>query len=295
MRNLILVLLLTGFLAAPVLAQEVEVGVYVLNLGRFDVGTGAFTADFYLSMVCSDDCTAVDFEFMNGRASSVDRIIDNEEEKFYRIQAQLTSPVDLREFPFDKQRMQIIIEDKSQTIDELVFVADEDLSGIDESITFTGWRLSGWNAEELEHEYGIYDETFSQYVFSIDIERIKWNSFLKTFLPVMFITLVVLFSFLIDPDKIAVRLGTAGSSLVAAVMFHVSITNQIPPVGYLTFADKFMVLTYFVLLMAFIINIALLDFQQLKKEKLVDRIHRRTKYTVFVVVPLLYLVLFLLG
>ena len=75
-------------------------------------------------------------------------------------------------------------------------------------------------------------------------------------------------------------------------MFHVSISNQIPPVGYLTLADKFMLLTYFILGASFLINILLLEFQERKKTELVEKIHRATEYSVFILVPILYLILF---
>jgi len=284
-----LLLLLVPFVTAQ---EEVQVGLYVLNLGKFDIATGSFTADFYLSLKCETKCSPENFEFMNGRASTVEKIIDEPNEKFYRIQANLNSPIDLKGFPFDAQKMQIILEDKEKTSEDLIYVTNLEESGIDESIVFTGWNIDGWNASVQEHDYSIYNETFSQYVFTIDISRIVLSAFMKTFLPVIFILLVTLFSFLIDPDKISTRLAMAGSSLVASVMFHVSISNQIPPVGYLTFADKFMVLSYLVLLSTFIINVVMLELQEQKKTDLVDRIHRRTEYTVFFVVPLLYIALF---
>lgn len=287
-------LLLVAPLGVPgVVAQDVSVGLYVLNLGRFDVGTGTFTADFYLSMTCEENCSPENFEFMNGRATSVDKIIDEPNEKFYRIQATLNSPVNLKRFPFDSQRMQIILEDKKNTIDSLAYVPVPSQSGIDDSIAFTGWSIDGWEATVTEHHYPAYDETFSQYHFTIDISKIPLNSFVKTLLPVIFMMLVVLSSFIIDPDKVAQRLTMVGSSLVASVMFHVSITNQIPPVGYLTFADKFMVLTYFLLLVSFVINIMLLEFQEQKKTALVEKIHRSTEYSMFVIVPVAYVLLFI--
>ena len=294
MRKLLILLL--AMILLPVAfaeASDVNVGVYVLNLGKFDVATGAFTTDFYLSLKC-DGCDIGDFEFMNGRAGSVDKIIDDNDEKFYRIQANLNSPVDLKRFPFDTQEMQIIIEDKSKTTDELIYVADNVLSGVDDSIAFSGWNMEGWKADVREHEYNVYDETYSQYLFTIPISRIALNSFMKTFLPVFFILLVVLFSFILDPDKITTRLGMAGSGLVASVMFHISISNQIPPVGYLTFADKFMVLTYAILLSTFIINVYMIEMQERKQAEIVERIHRKTEYIVFIVVPALYLLLFLI-
>ena len=275
--------------------SEVQVGLYLLNLGKFDIATGSFTADFYLDFQCEEKCPPFDFEFMNGRASSMEKIIDEDNEKFYRIQANLNSPVNLRSFPFDRQEMQIIIEDKKSTRDTLIYVPNNEETGIDESITFTGWSLGQWTAEEREHDYIVYDESYSQYVLTIPIERIKINSILKTFLPVIFILLVMLTGFFLDTDKILTRLTMAGSALVACVMFHISISNQIPPVGYLTFADKFMVLTYLIVLLSFGLNVIMLKLQDFKKKELVDKIHRYTEYSMFIIVAILYALLFAFG
>ena len=171
--SIVMVLLL----ALPLVsAQDVGVGLYVLNLGKFDVATGSFTVDFYLDFKCESNCSP-EFEFLNGRAASVDKIIDTENEKFYRIQANLNSPVNLMGFPFDKQKMQISLEDKRKQVDEINFVPLEDESGMDESIAFTGWNIDGVEIESKEHNYDIYDETYSQYVYTVNISRIGINSF----------------------------------------------------------------------------------------------------------------------
>jgi len=274
--------------------KEIRIGLYLLNLGRFDIATGSFTADFYLSMKCDNVCPMQDFEFMNGRASSLEKIIDKPNEKFYRIQANLVSPIDLKKFPFDRQKMEIIIEDKKKTIDELQYVPDLEETGFDKSIAFVGWNMEKWNVSTREHTYDIYDEVYSQYVFEIPISRIKINSIFKTFLPITFIILVMLSSFVLDPDKITTRLAMVGSALVASVMFHVSLANQLPPTGYLTFIDKFMVLSYFVILLSFIFNVFLLELHEKKKDELVKKLHRATEFTMFIMIPLLYVLLFVL-
>jgi len=140
MRKIILLSLLFLLLLPLVQAQDVGVSLYLLNLGKFDISSGSFTADFYLEFKCLQECHPENFEFMNGRATSIDKIIDEPKEKFYRIQANLNSPVDLRSFPFDQQKMQIIIEDKEKTYEEQRYIPLQKESGIDESIAFTGWK-----------------------------------------------------------------------------------------------------------------------------------------------------------
>jgi hypothetical protein len=273
--------------------KQVQVGLYILNLGKFDVATGTFTADFYLNLKCDSNCSVDRFEFMNGRAATTDKIIDTPNEKFYRIQANLNNPVDLKNFPFDSQKIQIILEDKDQSDSKLQYVPIKDQSGIDKAVSLIGWNLNGWSVEEKKHEYSLYGETYSQYVFTMDIARLPVNSFIKTILPVLFIVIVILSSFVLDTDKINTRLTMAGSSLVASVMFHVSINNQIPPVGYLTFGDKFMILTYIILVISFITNIVLIELIERKKTELAEKIHRMTEFSVLIIFPLMYVLLFL--
>ncbi len=302
-KLLILLFILITFFSVSVFAQEeandsnvspekVTLGIYVLNLGKFDIATGSFTVDFYLSMKCQTECSIADLEFSNGRSTTIDMIIDEPNEKFYRIQANLNSPVALYKFPFDNQELSIILEDKTRTIESITYVPSHDETGIDPSIVFAGWNIDGWLVQTNEHYYSVYDETYSQYVYTISISRITLSSFLKTFLPVFFILIVVLCTYIIDPDKVAQRITMVSSGLVAAVMFHVSINNQIPAVGYLTFADKFMILTYFVILLSFIIAIALLELQEQKKTALVEKLHKTTEYLMFILVPLMYVLLF---
>lgn len=189
--------------------------------------------------------------------------------------------------------MQIILEDKRNTIDILNYFPLYEETGIDPSISFTGWHIQNVTVEIKEHYYSVYNETYSQYILTIPINRIAFNSFLKTFLPVMFIIVVMLSSFILDPDKITTRLSMVGSALIASVMFHVSLSNQIPPVGYLTFADRFMILTYFVILVSFALNVMMLELIERKNEALVKRVHSRTEYTMFIAIPLIYIALFI--
>ncbi|MFZ5955493.1 MAG: hypothetical protein ACOYT4_03630 [Nanoarchaeota archaeon] len=273
--------------------NKINVGIYILNLGKYDISTGSFIADFYLDLKCDNVCPEQDFEFMNGRAITLDKEIDEPNEKFYRIQAELNSPVNLKKFPFDNQKLEIILEDKTNTIEELQYVPNLEESGIDPSVTFIGWNIKNLTAESHKHYYPVYDETYSQYVLTVPISRLITSSIFKSFLPITFIILVMLSSFILGPHELTTRLAMVGSALVASVMFHVSLAGQIPPVGYLTFIDKFMVVTYFVVLMSFVFDVYLLELQEKKKIELVQKLHSYAKLTMFIIVPILYLILFL--
>jgi hypothetical protein len=286
--------LLLGFLGAaePV---KVYVGVYVLNLGKFELATGAYTVDFYLSLRSQEPVEMGDFEFMNGRAATVDKLIDTPTEKFYRIQANLSQNLDLRRYPFDEHLLTIEIEDKRRTVDELVYVVDEQNCGVDPGVIVVGWRLAGWEAKVLAHDYEIYGETYSRFVFGLRIQRVILNAVIKSFLPIACMVLVGFLSLLLAPDKVTTRLSLNISTLLGAVMFHVNLTASIPPVGYLTLADRIMIATYVVLVLILFSGVAILRWAEREDKKaLALRVYHQALGLIPPLAVALYLLVFLL-
>lgn len=72
----------------------------------------------------------------------------------------------------------------------------------------------------MDHYYPAYDETFSRFVFSINISRVGLTSVLKSFLPVFFMIFVALLSLLLRADKVTTRLTLNISTLLAAVIMR---------------------------------------------------------------------------
>jgi hypothetical protein len=272
---------------------EVLVGIYVLHVGKFDVSTGSYTVDFYLSLKCSEPCSPDKFEFMNGRATSIDKLIDKPNEKFYRIQASLSQNIDLKKYPFDKHSLTIEIEDKEKTIKDLVYKYDEKNSGIDPSVIIVGWQLDGWDAEVKEHYYSVYDETYSRFIFRINISRVALTSIFKSLLPVFFMVFVSLLTLLLTSDKVTMRLSLNISTLLASVMFHLNLTSSIPPVGYLTFADKFMISTYLILVSVLFSGILLMKYSDRKDHLKAEKIYKYSLISLPIISAFLYILVFL--
>lgn len=287
-----LVLTTATGLAEP---AKVYVGIYVLNLGKFELATGAYTVDFYLSLRADQPVILDDFEFMNGRAATVDKLIDTPTEKFYRIQANLSQNLDLRRYPFDEHVLTIEIEDKRRTVEDLVYVVDEKACGLDPSVIVVGWRLAGWEARVVTHDYEIYGETYSRFVFGLRIQRVTLNAVIKSFLPIACMLLVGLLSLLLTPDKVTTRLSLEISTLLGAVMFHVNLTSSIPPVGYLTLADRVMIITYIILALILLSGVIILRWAEREDKKaLVLRVYHQAMGIIPGLSLLLYALVFLL-
>ena len=116
---------------------------------------------------------------------------------------------------------------------------------------------------------------------------------LKTFLPLFSIIIITLASLYLDPKEMGFRLTIAGSTLITTVLLHLSILSEIPPTPYLTFTDKFMFVTYFIMLLSFLINIFILELKEQNRNQLIHRVQLLTERLVLVV-PAIYILLFIL-
>ncbi len=266
---------------------RVKVGIYILNIGKLDTSTGAYTVDFYLALTSDKVMTIEKFEFANGRATLIDKSVDEPTEKFYRIQAALVSTLNLSRYPFDRHQLTIEIEDKEHTINSLLYEVSREDSGLDPAVKLAGWDITGWDAKVEDHYYSPWQTTFSKYIFSMQIKRSGLAAILKTILPALVIIFVGLLSLVLSPDKIIPRLTLTTGAFTSAVMFHLNMTSSLPPLGYLTFGDRFMIFNYFGLAAALISTLIALRYVDKKNNAAADKVHK----SAIVVVPVFWIVL----
>ncbi|MFH0816212.1 MAG: hypothetical protein V1934_05300 [Methanobacteriota archaeon] len=232
-------------------ATQVTVGIYVVGFGNFDANKGTYTIDFYMWLAwdASDaNFSALSYEFMNGRASSTQKLSDvtsdGVREVWYRIQASLYNEPQFKTYPFNEFEIVIQIEDSKLTVDDLVYVADTDGTTIDESLNIPGWQMNDVAISVSDKVYENWGETYSRTTFSISIGRAVTTTAIKTLLPPIIFCIVSGLSFAFRPDKIANRIGFGTSMLISAVMFHISQTSSLPPMPMLMTIDKIMIATY---------------------------------------------------
>ena len=253
MKKLLLsAVVLLCLISVPAAAQEeVEVGSYILNIGRYDINHGSYTIDFYLWFVSEDGVGGPTFEFVNGRADSIDLIINKSNYKFYRIEAELYEDAYLGDYPMDGQKISIKLEDKKKTVKDLVYVVDKKESGISPELNILGWAISESDNWVEESHYPNWNETYSRYVHSISIAR-PHSTILKILIPVLFISITAWLCFFIPIHMIQEKLTLCGTALLSAVAFHIFVTATLPTVGYLTMADKIMMSLYAMLVFSLI-------------------------------------------
>jgi len=144
---ILLFLSLTCFAQNP---EKLEVGIYINRIDSFDIKTGMAKIDFWLwgRRIGSDKPILATLEVSNGQIHSSGEIIKKRDgNTFYeakRYSATVACRVNLKKFPFDRQTLNICIEDNELLIDQMVFSADTKNSRIDPS-----WRMNEWSISDL--------------------------------------------------------------------------------------------------------------------------------------------------
>ena len=273
--------------AGPVI---VHIGHYVVDFTRFNAEEGTYEANFYVSLKSDSPVNLSDFEMVNGQADAIGILVDTPNEKYYRVFAKMSVDPDFHRYPFDSHVLQTIVEPKVRDVNAIVFVIDEDQTGLEPDVDLPGWEFVRSGAYVTNYTYPGEDVPYSRAVFYFDVTRDSFSTFLKFFLPVMLIIIVSLTSLLM---RVTSRLGLNASMFLAAVLIHWRIADGLPAVGYATFLDYFMILTYATLVMVLVSGILMLYFSEIKDQQRIDQVNYWSMRIIPVVSITMYILLFL--
>lgn len=267
--------------------EVVKIGVYILSVGNLDTTISRYSVDFFLNFECvTEGCDPSDFDLMNAGAG-----FDLEDQSdpaeagqyyYYRVRATMRTNLDLRDFPFDSHILEIEIEDKNKTDAEYIYIVDPAQSGIDSSVYVAGWDLEpSITAETNSHNYDVYNEDYSRARFHIKIGHPWFSSFMKGLFAAIVIVAVGMLSFLMKPTDAQDRIALTSGTLASAIFYHMTLTASIPPVGYLTYADRFMILQYIFITASLGVAVALfLLGSSENNEDDLNRLHLNTRWSI---------------
>ncbi len=229
---------------------SVRVGVWLVNVEKIDLAASSYRLDFYLwfrfnsSEIGLDDVK--EFEFVNGYPTKYE-IYSSEDQGYleYRVRGDFIKTFDFSQYPFEAHKLAIELEHKNLNASYLSFEADP-TSNVDKTVNVAGWEIGDFEASVTEHSYD--DEAYSRFVFSITLKRPVISSFIKSVLPIAVITTISLLAFVISPQNFAQRIGLGVTTLMSATAFHLALLSGIPPMGYLTLADRMMLAIYAIFL-----------------------------------------------
>lgn len=165
-----------------------------------------------------------------------------------RFNATLQSSMNFRKFPFDTQKLQIMIEPFSYSISKMVFSPESRVYPTEHN----AWPMLEWRAleracqiGEAEYEYladSTAEKKFTQFSFSLTVERIPGYFLLQIFLPLAVIMLCAWSIFFVKDG--ATQLSLISTLMLTVYAFNFFITDSIPKLPYGTFLGKIIIISF---------------------------------------------------
>lgn len=174
--------------------KTVYVGIYVISIGNFEFSKGTYLVDFYLVFRWSNqNISPSNFEFMNGRAVSKEKIYESINEDYneiwYRIQASLFTTPEFKDYPFDTQSLKIILEDSQNNISTLSYSPLEEVIDVSKDFSLSGWKIESFDLSVDKYDYK-WGEEYSRAIFTIKLVREAGPNVVKILLPPIIFCLV---------------------------------------------------------------------------------------------------------
>ncbi|MEI9952894.1 MAG: hypothetical protein WDO74_28955 [Pseudomonadota bacterium] len=231
----------------------VKVGLVISEIRDYQITDGSFSADFFLSFTADKLLPKLHPVFTNGHDVNCSNLVDVETFRFYRCTGTFTSAIDLRNYPFDTQYLDINVEDAVYGVDTVIFVSDPRRTSLDASFRLSGYGVASVGATAIKHQYPSRfdrdDLYVSRYKFTLGLDRFAQSAAFSVYVPAFIIVLISLIGLWVPPDELEVRSSAGAPMLAAAVLFHYSLIQSLPATGYLTHADKLMLGVYISLLL----------------------------------------------
>ena len=259
MKNILVVLvlgILTMLLFNKAKAQEkpdrVKVGIYITSIHDIDFKQKEYAITFWLWLKYKNK----DFDFTQNlevpQAKSVTKsfaTIDTSDKQVYllmKMQCIMKDSWRIRNFPFDKQRLRLSIENSQFDSKSLVFKADTVGKNYDPRFTLSGWTINNCiisiGVKKYETTFGdptltVPHSEYSSFKAILNISRDATGLFWKMFLGMYIAFLIAYSCFYIDADEMGSRFGLTVGALFAVIGNKYIIDSALPESTSFTLVD----------------------------------------------------------
>jgi len=303
--------------AGPVIA---DLGLHIVELTKVDEVTNTFTIEGFMDLVWCDPRMA--FEAENGEehggkillkekaqtlldeiwwpavtfANQVNaRNIENQElvllsdgtiEYKEKFSAELEAHYDLKEFPFDRQKLEIEIESFAWHDDELIFKMNEEKIGFSNDFEIAEWHIENVESK-IESVKDLQDRaTFSEFLMEIEVVR-KYDYYLwKIIIPLILLVIISWSVFWMIGDKLVDRMSISMTGILTIVAYQFIISDILPRVSYFTFMDTFLSISFLIMLLSVFENIIVNNLDLVEESAKAQKLDMLSR----IAFPLLYFV-----
>lgn len=293
--------------------DTVKIGSYIISLHDFNFHEKQYVARFWVWMTYSDP----NFDFVhrvevpNAKDMVVQDVMTDTLENgkiwvLLKLKCTMKQNWRVHNFPFDKQHLEVGIENSEFDTRKLVFQLDSIGSHFDPKFAVDGWNIQNFKSliQNSHYETNFGDPSlkknasdYGSYVISLDLSRSALGLFLKLFIG-MYISFAIAFiSFNIDQSDSGPRFELPVGGLFGSVGNKYIIDTVLPESSTFTLVDSLHALTFvciFLILAISVYSLRIFDLGLQERARKIDRIGRNSILTIFLTVNVVLIVMAIL-
>ena len=240
--------------------DTVSTGLYITSIHDIDFKQNEYTVNFWLWLRYKNKA----FDFAQNleipQAKSFTKLystIDSSKGEIYtlmKLQCVMKDSWKISNFPFDKQKLRLSLENSQFDSKDLIFIPDTAGKHYDPRFTLRDWIIDSFvvttGIKAYETNFGDRTlpkphEEYSSYKVRISIQRDATDLFWKMFIGMYVAFLISYICFYIHADNIDSRFGLSVGSLFAAIGNKYIIDSSLPESTTFTLVDTLHGLTLF--------------------------------------------------
>ena len=289
--------------------EQVSVGVGLLDIAEINDRDQVFIADLFIEVRWEDPRIAIDDDaggelrtfaldeiwhprltIINSRGldrllpetATVDRqgnVVARQ-----RLAGPLAVDLDLRDFPFDTQRLSIDIVSYEYSPSDIVFSEASELVARLDDLGGEGWTYAAMEPERSVYRLKDDGRGGSQISFAIMADRQAGYYVLTLALPMTLILFLAWMAHWLPVDVIPPRMGTATATVFSLIAFGVSFRLTLPKIAYLTDADRFVLYSTLLVLVSLAVTVVSIRRANTDRKEAAERLARQAR----VAFPVMY-------
>lgn len=283
----VLLTVLQTYAGKPV-KDTCKAGVYLKSLYDFNSSEFSYDVDLWMWFEYKNDsinplktveiANAKSYEYSNSSIEKRNGLIWASQ----NCKAKINQNWDLYHYPFDKQKLEIVIEESQMDTSKLLLFQDKEEFQYSGDIDIKGWHIDSSNVDQGISNYNsdFGDPTlhgkssYSKVFYTLYLSRNSWALFFKLFTGVYVAFCVAFLVFFIKPVYVDPRFGLSIGGLFAAVGNKYVVDSNMPESISFTLVDKIHDITFIFILLTIlfsIISLKLHDKGNAVRQKKFDR------------------------
>lgn len=189
--------------------------------------------------------------------------------------------LDMSRFPFDEHRLEAMFKVLGFDKKEVVLQVDSDAtSSLAHEVRVPQWIITGvsLSVKDRQTSYAGHEVVSSTFIMGLDVRREPFYIIRLVIFPLIVIVLLSFSVFWMDRSSLGDRASISFIGILTGVTYQVVISEQLPPISYVTLMHGFLFLSFLIMCASVVINLVVSKLDQRGKGELGYRIDRYCRW-----------------